>query len=482
MISGGAPQVFLRIPGTTAIEDFAEDDHDVVRFARLPRRSELRVPNDVEVVVREIAGNFQCKQFKGLLRVNRVAGNVALDTISNVEMHSVSGHLRVANVKELRVHEVKGDAHLENISDGEVDISSIGGNGDMYHLSGRINIRKVGGNLMVVDAPRGLLVEVGGDAVLDTSLSTYARVVVHATSNVTLRTYGEINARFVAQTSQGEIRTQLPLMVERGRRRNLVGVIGHGDATVTLLSKYGDITIIAGDSDEKEYSMSNESAADHKEHDKEGPRTWEGGFGRHRFRAQWDRGPQHARFHFQGPFTADDDPDGIGSGFSPDFGFEWERGRGARVYGEYEERLDNLREKAERAAHRAAERAKRYAERATRHVRDADWETVERDVRKAVEKAMSELEEAFANMRHEWNKRREEAQSSGGKQSSRAQRVHIEYDEAAAAPGEDTSDNAPPARPLSRDERDAQRRAILEELRAGTISVEEAEGRLNNLR
>jgi hypothetical protein len=288
--------------------------------------------------------------------------------------------------------------------------------------------------------------------------------------------------RFVVQASQGEVRTRLPLMVERGRRRNLVRVIGHGDATVTLLSKYGNITIVAGDSDEKEYSMSNDSAADNKEHDKEGPRTWEGRFGRHRFRAQWDRGPEHARFHFQGPFTANDDPDGIGAGFSPDFGFEWERGRGARVYGEYEERLDDLREKAERATHRAAERAKRYAERATRHVRDADWEAVERDVLKTVEKAMAELEETFANMRHEWNKRREEAQSSGGKQSSKAQRVHIEFDEAAAASDEDTPAGAPSTRPLSRDEREAQRRAILEELRAGTISVEEAERRLNNLR
>lgn len=446
------------------------------------------MPYDVEVVVREIAGNLQCKQLRGLLQVNRVAGNVALDTLTSVEMRSVGGHLRVANVKELRVHEVKGDAYLKDISDGEVDISFIGGSGAMYHLSGRINIRKVGGKLLVVDAPLGLLVEVGGDAVLNTALSAHARFMVHATSNVTLRTYGEINARFVAQTSQGEIRTQLPLMVERGRRRNLVGVIGHGDATVTLLSKYGDITIIAGESDEKEYSMSNEFTTDNKEHEKEGPRTWEGGFGRHRFRAQWDRGPRYARFHFQGPFT-NDDPDGIGTEFSPDFGFEWERGQGARVYGEYEERLDDLREKTERAAHRAAERAKGYAQRATRHVRDADWEAMEHEVLKAVEKAMSELEEAFGNIRHEWNKRKEEARSLGGKQISRAQRVHIEYDEAGATSDEDTSGSAPSssatgtasATRLSRDERDTQRRAILEELRTGAVSVEEAEHRLNNL-
>lgn len=293
-----------------------------------------------------------------------------------------------------------------------------------------------------------------------------------------------MNACSVAQTFQGEIRTRLPLMVERGR----IGVMGHGDATVTLRSNYGNISTIAGESDEREYSMSNESNADNKEQKKEGSRTWEGGFGKHRFRAQWDRGPKHARFHFQGPFT-DEDPDGIGSAFSPDFGFEWERGRGARVFGEYEERWDDVREQAERAARHTAERAKRYAQRATRHVRDADWDAVEHEVQKVVEKVMSELEEALATIRHEWKRRNEESQSSGGKQSPKAQRVPIEYDEAEVPLDENTAASAPsassrsaaPSSPLSRDERDVERRVILEELRTGNISVEEAERRLNSL-
>src|SRR5712692_131643 len=103
-------------------------------------------------------------------------------------------------------------------------------------------------------------------------------------------------------------------MVERGRRSNLIGVMGHGDATVTLSSNYGNISTIAEESDEKEYSMSNESNVDNKEQEKEGSRTWEGGFGKHRFREQGNRGPKEARFHFQGQFTVKV-PDGIGTGF-----------------------------------------------------------------------------------------------------------------------------------------------------------------------
>jgi len=234
--------------------------------------------------------------------------------------------------------------------------------------------------------------------------------------------------------------------------------------------------------------MSNESTAENKEREKEGQRTWEGSFGRHRFRAQWDRGPKYARFLFQGPLTGDD-LDGIGTAFSPDFGFEWEHGRGARVYGEYEERWGDVREQAERAARRTAERAKRFARRASRHVRDADWDSVEREIHKVVEKAMSELEAALAAMRQEWMKRHEQSPSSGGKQSPKAQRVPIEYDKAEVPLDENTADSTPsassrgaaPSSPLSHDGRDAERRVILEELRTGIISVEEAEHRLNSL-
>ncbi len=375
MIVGGASQIFLKLHATSS-EDIVEDNHAVVRIARLPAKSELHIPSDVEV----------------------------------------------------RVHEIAGD-------------------GKVFHVSERTHLGKVRGNLIVVDAPRGVLAEVKGDVVLNTSLGTDAEFVVCADANVTFRTYGEINARFVAQTSQGEIQTRLPF--------------------------------------ERKYPMNKEFTSSNKEHEGEGARTWEGGFGKHRFRARLEREPGRAQFHFQGPFT-EDDPDGFGVPFSPDFGFEWEHGRGAHVYGDYEENWDEIRERTERAARRAAEHAKRTAKRATRHMRDLDWEAVEREILAAVEKTMVELEETLANIRRTWNKHQAKSESSIGEQRSKAQRVRIEYDkvddpfdEEAAPPSGSTG--ASSSRSLSRDERDAQRRVILEELRTGAISLEEAEKRLNNL-
>ena len=228
--------------------------------------------------------------------------------------------------------------------------------------------------------------------------------------------------------------------------------------------------------------MSNEHASNNIDRVKEDSKIWEGGFGRSRFRALWDRGPGYAQFHMQGPFTQNDDPDGIGVPFSSDFGIVWEREHGARIAGEY---WNNLRGGANRSIHQAAELAQRNAKRALRNIPGNRWRSVGREVRTIAEKALVELEESIAHMRQKQSTNQSGSQTIKNEQGLKAQRIPIEYDKT-SDPFDDGSaidsmDTAFP-KPLIKDERDARRRAILEAFQAGTISLEEAELRLNNLK
>jgi hypothetical protein len=206
--------------------------------------------------------------------------------------------------------------------------------------------------------------------------------------------------------------------------------------------------------------MSDEHSTESIDRVKEGSKFWEGGVGRSRFRALWDRGQGYAQFHFQGPFTQNDDPDGIGVPFSSDFGIAWEKEHGARIYGE---QWNNLREWTNRSVHQAAELTQRSAERMLRSIPGNRWKTVgpqEQSTNKSESKAIK------------------------NEQSLKAKRIPIEYDKT-YDPFDDGSamDSMGTAfhKPLLKDERNARRRAILEAFRAGTISLEEAELRLNNL-
>ena len=197
--------------------------------------------------------------------------------------------------------------------------------------------------------------------------------------------------------------------------------------------------------------MQDENSLTHSEREREVSRTWEGRLGRRHFRLQWDRKPGAARLRFQAPFDVDDDPDGVGVPFSSDLGLVWERGRRTRLFGKYAERLNKL----------------------------------QREAPEALDKVIGDMETALSLLREELNKRAESIQSSSnGTVRSPAQRVRIEFEREADPLDEDLAESAEdeivPSASTS-GERELRRRAILEEFRAGTITLEEAELRLNEL-
>ena len=203
-------------------------------------------------------------------------------------------------------------------------------------------------------------------------------------------------------------------------------------------------------------------------------RTFEGNVGGRKFRVRVQNGPNHAGFQFKGPFTPEEEES------AREFNVEWERGRGAHTSGEYSEQLDALRDRAEQLARRAGEEARKYTEAATKRARETDWDAVGREVRTTIERAMSDLEEAFGRVRRDWEPRGGSSTSAdaGARPSSGAQRVRIEQDD---VPPTDAGFNASGAATSAQDA-DAGRRQVLEELRNGRISLDEAERRLNGLR
>ena len=434
-----------------------------------------------------IGGDLSVEQCAGTVRASRVGGDAEITLSGAVTLGSVGGDLSIgrcagraqanvvggdANLEEvagIRIEVIGGELAAERVS-GDLEVNTVGGDADLADIGGVARIATVGGDLNARQAPRGLVVSrAGGDAELDTELGKEAEYTINAGGDITLRARGDVSAQFVAQSAGGEIRTQLPLSVERGRRRNLVGSMGRGEASVTLRSG-GDILIIAADSMPGGFRMSDERDTYTDESSSgAGSHTWEGVFGGKKYRVNVDRAPDKTHVHFEGPV---DEAAGANAGKA--FDFEWERGKGARTYGEYDEQLRELGAKAEKLARQAAEQAQDYAQQAANKVRETDWEGVGREVRSALSRAMSELEDAFSRVRSGWD-----GGSSGGSspKSDRpsAQRVRIEQDDVQP----EASAYSAPASGL---DREAERRDILEQLRSGAIALDEAERRLNDLR
>jgi hypothetical protein len=107
------------------------------------------------------------------------------------------------------------------------------------------------------------------------------------------------------------------------------------------------------------------------------------------------------------------------------FDFEWSAA-GAPPTANTTSSCANLRQ-AEKLARQAAEQAQDYAQQAANKVRETDWEGVGREVRSALSRAMSELEDAFSRVRSGWDAARG---GSAQERLGRAQRVRIEQDDA----------------------------------------------------
>ncbi len=429
-------------------------------------------------VTEAVGGDAQIERCGAVTLEGPVGGDLELRRVEGtIRMTATGGDLEVNDAREIAGRVIGGDLELDGVS-GRATFETVGGDANLTNTFGPVSIGVVGGDIEVERAPGGVSVSrAGGDALLDTLLRPESKYVINAGGDITLRVRGEVNARFVAQSFGGEIHTRLPLTVERGRRRNLVGALGTGAATVTLQSG-GDISIVAADGDKGAESMSDEFDDRDEQSGESGERarTFEGNVAGRKFRVRVQNGPNRAGFKFKGPYKEEDEEQ------AREFNVEWERGRGAHASGEYSEQLDALRDRAEQLARRAGEEAKKYAEAAAKRARETDWESVGREVRSTIERAMGDLEEAFGKVRREWEPRAGGSSSStadaGTRPSGGAQRVRIEQDDQPAA---EQAWSAGAASSGAQDA-DAVRRQVLEDLRNGRISLDEAERRLNSLR
>ena len=417
-----------------------------------------------------INGDAEVRDVPGEVSIKRgIRGDAKFQNVGRVTIATISGDCAIVHAGSAYIGNLSGDLSVQEI-EGACHVGNARGDLKVRRCGGMVSVDNLGGDFTGQDLRGGIATNnVQGDIHLDTPLVKDASYTVQASGDIILRIRGEIHARFVAQTLRGTIKTRLPLTVERGRRRHLVGALGRAETTVTLQSNGGDIVIEAVDAHLEDY-MSDETTNDFaREEATTGAGT--GGefrFGRN-FGVRWDKGP--GRFAFSSSYGPDD-PDGPGDPRirrgKGKFPFEWDDAQRA----EYERRIREMSERASEYAERAAKRAAEYAERAAKRARETDWEAVGRDVRSSIERAMGEMEHLLDQFRTGPNApRRPDAPPPPpppGGPHSHARRVPIEQDE--------------PAAPPNKDELDAQRRTILEKLRSGELSMDEAERQLDNLR
>jgi len=227
---------------------------------RSPVSCRVSLSSLVAVTVRQVQGDLQGQRLDSALEVNEAQEDVHLREGSGpVRLQAVHGDLVVERQQgPLSAETVHGDALMRDVS-ASVDLKQVKGDlraravegalraevveGDalVREIAGPLTLGQVKGDFSGVTLDGGAEVrQVIGDVAVNTRFAPGQGYVFQADGDVRVRVPLEVSARFTVE-AKGEIRCDLPLVEEVREPHRVVGVLGDGEAHVTLVSRQGSV-------------------------------------------------------------------------------------------------------------------------------------------------------------------------------------------------------------------------------------------------
>jgi hypothetical protein len=196
-------------------------------------RLEITVPAHASVSVEGVSAATDIKGVAGRrLSVNTVSGNVQVE----------------ASPAEARVESVSGDLHLR-LDTTKIHAESVSGDLDLQgRINGEVSVETVSGHIVLrAEKPSDVDVSaVSGDAELRTGLAPGGQLKAESTSgDLKLMLPSSSSARLDISSFSGTIHSDSGNVEtrEHGPGSSLKTRIGRGDASVTLQSFSGDVTV-----------------------------------------------------------------------------------------------------------------------------------------------------------------------------------------------------------------------------------------------
>jgi DUF4097 and DUF4098 domain-containing protein YvlB len=206
----------------------------------------IQVPRDTEVDANVASGAQTIRNLTGPVTVRAASGSIRLENIHrDADVTTVSGSIAVSNVG--------GGLHTSTAS-GNVDISGIKGNVRANAVSGVIRIAKPGarveasntsGEVQIQDASKDVkahamsgLVSVQGNPGADSYWDLKS-----VSGGVQLRVPAAANLHLSAEASSGDIRSDVPIVIEEQGKHSLRAHMGNGGGRVEVHTVSGEIHV-----------------------------------------------------------------------------------------------------------------------------------------------------------------------------------------------------------------------------------------------
>jgi DUF4097 and DUF4098 domain-containing protein YvlB len=206
----------------------------------------IETPHDTELDIHVASGAQTIRNVKGPVKVDSASGSVHIEKVDReVSVNSASGTVDLADIGD--------DAKVASAS-GSVTVSVTKGDVDVKTLSGSVRIVKPGGRVTADNASGSIDVQGAMNDVRAGAMS--GRIAVQgnpvnnaywdlktASGGVEISVPANANFRLTADAVSGEIRTQIPIVVEEQSKRSLRAHVGTGGGRIELHTVSGPILV-----------------------------------------------------------------------------------------------------------------------------------------------------------------------------------------------------------------------------------------------
>jgi len=193
------------------------------------------------------SGDINAENIKGALKVDMASGDLEAEDIGSIVINSTSGDIFISKGGGDAVISVtSGDVDLDDIAgdlavtclSGDVDAKNINGNTVAKGTSGSIDLFLVKGSVTACCASGNIFITANPDSIADYDLGA-------SSGSISLKFEKILDGGFIlkANTTNGDIKLDLPLNVSNVSRNNISGVVRDGDSKVIIETSSGDISI-----------------------------------------------------------------------------------------------------------------------------------------------------------------------------------------------------------------------------------------------
>lgn len=209
----------------------------------------IQVPHDTEIsstvasgaqTIRNVRGPVEVKAASGSIRVEKIERDVQLSTASgSISVNDVGSDVRVSSASgSATVSNIKGDVRVNAIS-GVIRVSQPGGRVEADTASGEVEIQGASKDVKAHAASGRVYVQGNPGPESYWELKTVS-------GGVQFSVPASANFHFTAEAVSGEIRADIPIVIEEQGKHSLRAHMGNGGGRVEVHTVSGEIRVTSG--------------------------------------------------------------------------------------------------------------------------------------------------------------------------------------------------------------------------------------------